>query len=112
MTYWCENCHSLVDEDDVLYEEGSTVIDGRRYRNPYEDWARCPHCGEEISTEAIDCPICGNPMAPDRYICEDCEDDISVYVDMGLDGYAFDKDISKEDAKECFELWLEQKGEL
>lgn len=112
MTYWCENCNRAVDEDDVLFEAGYTLMDGHKYRNPHEDWMRCPHCKEELDKEAIQCPICGEWMDPERYICPDCEDDISVYVDMGLDGYAFDKDISKEDAKEYFELWLEQKGEL
>lgn len=107
MKYWCSNCGQVVDDYDVISEEH--YEDG--FLNPYESEWRCPYCGEELGAEeAKECPICGEWMDPERVICEDCEDEISVYVDMWLDGFAFDKDIYKEEAREYVKYWLEQKG--
>lgn len=44
MKYWCENCKSVLDEDDLeLYQEPSEAWG----HTVYEDWWLCPHCHEQ-----------------------------------------------------------------
>lgn len=112
MTYWCENCKMGIDEDEAIGEEGYEVIDGFRFHNPYEDIIKCPHCGEELSAEADRCPICGEWKFEDDYICHDCVDEIARYVKDMLKDYAFAHDMCESEAKEYFNLWLDQKGEI
>lgn len=110
--YWCFNCNTAVSEDEIDCKEGYTSIDGHSYRNTYEDEYFCPNCGEEFNEleEAKECPICGEYMNPDRFICEDCEEEMRVYIEQMIDGFAFDKDMTKEEAIEIFNLYLEQTG--
>ena len=113
MTYWCFNCNTAVRDDEMECKEGHTQIDGRTYRNPYEDEYFCPNCGEEFYAmeEAKECPICGEYMNPDREICEECETELKVYIEQMLDGYALDKGKDRDEAEEDFNYYLkEMKG--
>lgn len=108
---WCANCNTAVDEDEVRYEEGYTIMDGHKYRNPYEDMAYCPHCGDELmGEEAIRCPICDEWMDPERYICPECEKELSEYVNSMIDSYVLATGEYRNDAIEFYKLWLKQKG--
>ncbi len=113
MKYWCDSCETAVDDDDVKVVKDYQPVDGTFYHNPYGDSIYCPNCGEELGGEEAGlCAICGEWISPDKTICQECEDELTTYIEMMIDGYAFDKDVSKDEAKAHFEYWLEQKGEL
>ena len=109
MTYWCRNCEQAVTDIDIVTHE--VYEDG--FLNPYETTDSCPYCGEELTLEeAVECPICGEWMCEDDYICHDCVDEIARYVKDMLRDYAFAHDMCESEAKEYFNLWLDQKGEI
>ena len=67
MKYWCENCKSVLDEDDLeLYQEPSEAWG----HTVYEDWWLCPNCGEvpvEYDNQdktCIDCNLFGTDKCP------------------------------------------------
>ena len=84
MKYWCENCKSVLDEDDLeLYREPSEAWG----HTVYEDWWLCPNCGEvpvEYDNQdktCIDCNLFGTDKCPygeegrSDKVCEDFLDE-------------------------------------
>lgn len=77
MKYICDDCGSVLDEDD-LRTERSYVSD--YMGGCYEDYSVC-HCGGSVS-EASTCDICGEYFHDDDLysgVCEDClKDEMTV----------------------------------
>ena len=109
MTFWCFNCNTAVREDDLECKEGYTSIDGRTYRNTYEDEYFCPYCGSEFYTmeEAKECPICGEEMSPDRTICDECEEELTDRITSSIKDMV---EAGDDEAFEAIRLWAMQKG--
>ena len=62
MKYYCENCNSVIDEDDLKeYEEPSEAWG----HTVYEPWWVCPNCGhvpveyDHQDKTCEDCVLCG-----------------------------------------------------
>lgn len=109
MTFYCFKCGATFDESEIECKDGYEVIDGRRWQNPYENEYFCPNCGasEDYFDEAGLCEVCDEAINPEKHLCDNCIDELSVYVDQMLDEYALAHEMHKEDAKEIFTHWLE-----
>lgn len=58
MKYWCENCKSVIDEDNLKKHQEPSEAWGHTV---YEDWWLCPNCGEvpvEYDNQDKECEDC------------------------------------------------------
>lgn len=109
---WCENCNTAVDEMNIDWKEGYETIDGRTYRNPYEDLAFCPYCGEEFihMEEPGRCEICLDDCDPNEKICESCKADLFATFEAKADEIAIDLNVEKSLIIEFIDEWLTKRG--
>lgn len=61
MTYYCNNCNSIIEDLDGTGEYFKGVEHGC-----------CPKCHSEDLEEAWECEICGTAVKPDSLLCDDC----------------------------------------
>ena len=80
MIYYCEECRSFTEEDDLgsrMAREEDGVPRGTRV-------ATCPECGSAELVEATRCKRCGKPI-PDGDLCEECREDLFKRIDAFRD---------------------------
>jgi len=102
--YWCEHCdHEVENPRYVKVEEVHWEVDTRRIEEM--EMVICPDCGEEL-VEAELCEICGEYIAPDKILCEWCEDVMGFEYDALIDRLCQRLDCDKEVAIYQFDEWL------
>ncbi len=67
MSYYCNNCKRIIDEDDLA--PTGIFFKGREY-------GACPHCHSEDLVEADECELCGKAVIPYEQFCDDCKEEM------------------------------------
>jgi len=102
--YWCEECgHEVSSPRYVKVEEVHWEVDTRRIEEM--ESVVCPDCGHEL-VEAENCEICGEYIAPDKILCEWCEDVMDFEYDKMIATIAERCGCDTETAFYQFDEWL------
>ena len=105
MKYYCTDCQSIIDEDELLtrtedYGEGN-----------YVDFAVCPYCGSDEVDEAKTCELCGEAFNPDELgnFCDECWIDLGNYFRLAVEALMKDYKLDEERARDILLEFLAEK---
>ena len=105
MKYYCYDCGSLIDEDELLTKTEEYN------RGEFVDYAVCPYCGSEEVDEAKTCELCGEAFSPDKLgdYCEDCEIELNAYFRLSVEALAKDYKLDEERARDILLEFIAEK---
>lgn len=105
MKYFCENCKSIIDEQDLRMREDKGDFNNPPYNEEY-----CPNCGAEDLWETEECIWCGAIKPEYAYdktmFCEDCKTEMEMWWNDTIDKFAERWFISRDKAIEIINEFL------
>lgn len=105
MKYYCENCESYIDEQDLRVQEDK----GGLYDPPQTE-IFCPNCGSEDLWKTEECIWCGALKPEYDYdntmLCEDCMAEMEAWWEETIDRFSKTWFIDRDKAIEIINEFL------
>lgn len=99
MKYYCNNCESFFDEDEMLedFDEGTGLW-----------WQGCPSCKSGEFDAASKCVVCGETILPEEMFCEECDSIFRAIFNAAVRDVKRQFSPLMDDAEERLLDWIER----